>query len=521
MTGTTGGIGGLPPTPAAECQPGQEDCAVVHSATGWCSAATGQPVILLTRIPCDDTDPTIITLDASTGAPIANGPVVPCGEKDWEVSTLCDVDPITGQVIATVIQIFEWDETLGTLVRTLERADLPGVPYVPAGELQTCSGGQLQAVTALVCGDTGGILRQLTEIVLLDTLDGTIRSVYYIDAEANVVTPNVGETFTVGGCPGSDAAAERPEDTPHMSGDIGNFVLGVRNDNAVVVTDADGDYSLIAVDSVGRIGITDLGGSITIDDGGGSITVDGTVNIGTMPEVEIKNDVGNPIPVSDAGGSLTVDGAVSVTNFPAVQPVNDNGGSLTVDGTVAVGPTVTPGTGAANLGKAEDAVHTSGDVGVMALGVRNDNDAVRTSANGDYSPLSTDDTGRLKTTGIVTATPATGGGANIYRNMDVGTAGQVIKGSPGQIYHINAVNRANEEIFLKFYNKATAPTNADVPVLVFPIGTSNQASGEIGISSAVGYAFSLGIGVRASNGIADADNTNTDLNGMVLNVGFK
>ena len=35
-----------------------------------------------------------------------------------------------------------------------------------------------------------------------------------------------------------------------------------------------------------------------ISDGGGSITVDGTVNIGTMPEVEIKNDSGNPIPVS-------------------------------------------------------------------------------------------------------------------------------------------------------------------------------------------------------------------------------
>jgi len=43
--------------------------------------------------------------------------------------------------------------------------------------------------------------------------------------------------------------------------------------------------------------IGDGGGSISIDDGGNVITVDGTVNIGTLPEVEIKNDTGNPISV--------------------------------------------------------------------------------------------------------------------------------------------------------------------------------------------------------------------------------
>jgi hypothetical protein len=36
---------------------------------------------------------------------------------------------------------------------------------------------------------------------------------------------------------------------------------------------------------------------VAVTDNNGSLTVDGTVNIGTMPEVEIKNDVGNPIPV--------------------------------------------------------------------------------------------------------------------------------------------------------------------------------------------------------------------------------
>ena len=63
------------------------------------------------------------------------------------------------------------------------------------------------------------------------------------------------------------------------------------------------------VTEIGTSGILDvpympIGGTVTVNqpvavtDNNGSLTVDGTVNIGTMPEVEIKNDSGNPIPVS-------------------------------------------------------------------------------------------------------------------------------------------------------------------------------------------------------------------------------
>lgn len=57
---------------------------------------------------------------------------------------------------------------------------------------------------------------------------------------------------------------------------------------------------------------------------------------------------------------------------------------------------VVPGTGATNLGKAEDAAHASGDVGVMALVVRNDANTSLVSADGDYAPLQVDANGSLK-----------------------------------------------------------------------------------------------------------------------------
>lgn len=56
---------------------------------------------------------------------------------------------------------------------------------------------------------------------------------------------------------------------------------------------------------------------------------------------------------------------------------------------------VTPGTGASNLGKAEDSAHTTGDVGVMGLGVRKDTATSLAGADGDYTPAIFDSSGRL------------------------------------------------------------------------------------------------------------------------------
>lgn len=99
---------------------------------------------------------------------------------------------------------------------------------------------------------------------------------------------------------------------------------------------------------------------------------------GTFTKVNTGTDA---LPVQDGGNSLTVDDGGSTIS------IDDGGSSITVD--------VVPGTGATNLGKAEDAAHTSGDVGVMMLGVRNDNIQTLTSTDGDYSPIAVDDRGSV------------------------------------------------------------------------------------------------------------------------------
>jgi hypothetical protein len=82
----------------------------------------------------------------------------------------------------------------------------------------------------------------------------------------------------------------------------------------------------------------------------------------------------------------------------------------------AVG-TVTPGTAASSLGKAEDAAHTSADVGVMALAVRAAAAVDRSAGNtdGDYEPLAVDALGKLWITGSYAEDAA-------HTDADVGVA---------------------------------------------------------------------------------------------------
>jgi|GEM_PF-1415316 len=89
----------------------------------------------------------------------------------------------------------------------------------------------------------------------------------------------------------------------------------------------------------------------------------------------------------DAANGIDVD----VTRLPTLANVTTVDTVTTLTGTT----TLTPGTGATNLGKAEDGAHTSGDVGVFALAVRNDTLADVSGATGDYIQISNDLKGRL------------------------------------------------------------------------------------------------------------------------------
>lgn len=108
----------------------------------------------------------------------------------------------------------------------------------------------------------------------------------------------------------------------------------------------------------------------------------------------------------DATNGIDVD----VTRLPALPAGTNNIGDIDV-------LSVVPGTAATNLGKAEDAAHASGDVGVMALTVRQDVAAALGGLDADYQPLISDASGRLHVN--VGALPSIPAGTNNIGDVDV------------------------------------------------------------------------------------------------------
>jgi len=92
------------------------------------------------------------------------------------------------------------------------------------------------------------------------------------------------------------------------------------------------------------------------------------------------------------GVAVTMGNGVSGTGVQRVTIASDSTGNI-----ATIGTSVTPGTSATHLGKAEDAAHTNGDVGVMSLAVRRDTAAASSGTTGDYEPLSTDALGKIWT----------------------------------------------------------------------------------------------------------------------------
>lgn len=131
-----------------------------------------------------------------------------------------------------------------------------------------------------------------------------------------------------------------------------------------------------------------------------------TLNVGTGGDVIASDDIGgvkhqrvkvgwgadgsygdtsaaNPIPTVQTGelpaGTNNI-GDVDVLSLPALPAGTNNIGDVDI-------LSVVPGTSATSLGKAEDAAHASGDVGVMALAVRQDAPANLSGTDLDYEPL--------------------------------------------------------------------------------------------------------------------------------------
>lgn len=294
------------------------------------------------------------------------------------------------------------------------------------------------------------------------------------------------------------------EDAASAGGETGILAMAVRNSASAVMTNADGDFSTLTVDDTGRLRVdATITEAATAADGAAAPALgkmmgayDGTnlqfVSCDTDGELQIDvvgslpagtNNIGDvdvlTEPATAADGALglpAVTKVISGWDGANVQAIStDANGELQVDVLSMV-----PGTGATDLGKAEDAVHSSGDVGVMSLAVRNDA-GVALAADGDYIPLSTDSTGRLRVDAAVNeaGTAADGAAAPAVGKM-MGAYDGV------NLQYVSC--DANGELQVDIVGSLPAGTNniGDVDVLTEPATAADGSTGLPAVVKVIG-----------------------------------
>lgn len=182
---------------------------------------------------------------------------------------------------------------------------------------------------------------------------------------------------------------------------------------------------------------------------------------------------------------------------------------------VSLGDTAT----AAAVAKVQNADPGSTDYGVTTRDVRgNAALPVRTDPTGTTpQPI----TGSVSNTGFAVNPPTSGGTSAYHAVAAASNNSAVVKNSAGQVFGFSIFNNANYPIFVKLYNKATAPAPATdnallIRVIAVQAGQTVPYFNPCGISG-----FTNGIGIAAVKGITDTDNTSLAVNDALIEVDYK
>jgi len=190
------------------------------------------------------------------------------------------------------------------------------------------------------------------------------------------------------------------------------------------------------------------------------------------------------------GVAVTMNNGAAGTGVQRVTLASDSTGNI-----ATIGTSVTPGTGATNLGKAEDAAHTSADTGVMVLGVRETTltDLSAGNTDGDYEPFQVNKSGAVWVTGAPSGTSgwsvATGSiGAT---KTDIGTANTAGNVGGWYIYNPNS-----SVAYVQFFNAQASAVTLGSTAPIYSLGipatsAANIAPGMVGISHATAICIAV------------------------------
>ena len=311
------------------------------------------------------------------------------------------------------------------------------------------------------------------------------------------------------------AAITKAEDSPHVSGDAGVPMFGIRSSTDAVTTDADGDYTLLKIDEEGRLKVStkpasypDITGDITaIQATIGTPVAGGTVS----GNISRASNVMAFCTGTFSAVNCTFEGSLEAsgdTNWFGIQAVRSNANIVeTTTGSLSAQPVY----------GWEMSVNALKRIRVRATARTSGTQSWR-FVQGTYAtePIpAAQISGTQPVSGTVTVTNPPGTTYNVVTTASTNSA--VVKATAGMLYEITISNPTATAAYVKLYNKATAPTvGTDVPVFTQAVAAGATVALSFG---QVGKRFATGIGI-ACTAAAAATDTGVSVAGIQINATY-
>lgn len=292
------------------------------------------------------------------------------------------------------------------------------------------------------------------------------------------------------------------EDDASANGDPGMVLLAQRRDSDTTAVSADGDYATLKTDEAGRLKVATQPGSINATTG--NITANAqtiVVNVERASNITISM-----VATSLVGHNVTFEYSNNSTNgtdgnWYVVQVVRSNANTVeTTSGVLAATPAYgwEASVNAYKWFRVRATAHTSGTAAYVLLPGSYATEPIPAGQVTGTQPVSGTVTATVTGGTVLPVTPTT-----TFTNSAASTNATVIKGSAGTLWSVVVSNINAAARYLKFYNKATAPTvGTDTPVLVIAIPAGATVPVSFGAN---GVRFATGIGLAITAGAADSD----------------
>lgn len=292
------------------------------------------------------------------------------------------------------------------------------------------------------------------------------------------------------------------EDTPHTSGDLGLFMLGIRSDTDAS-TAGDGDYTALKLDEQGRLKVStkpasypDITGDITaVQATIGTPVVGGTV----AGDVSRASNIMAFCTGTFSTVNCTFEGSLEATgetNWFGVQAVRSNANTIeTTTGNLSAQPAYAweMSVNALKRLRVRCTARTSGTQSWRFVQGTYATEPIPAAQVSATQPVS----------GTVTTALGNPTNANIL-NSAATTNGTVIKASAGNLYSIIASNNGAGNAYVKLHNSTTVTVGTTAVAMWILIPAGQTVRHDLG---ALGARFATGICLSITGAVGDTDTT--------------